>query len=363
MEWFKRNFLPLSLAIVIILGLSLTILTFYDNGLETTEGVVVGNSSYSSESKLETLHNNVVSGGPPPDGIPPIENPQYTSIQNMEMDDDHQVFVYETNNQTYIYPQRILVWHEIVNDEFSDEKVSITYCPLTGSAVAFEGTLDTINTTYGTSGDLVNSNLIMYDRSTNSRIPQILGEGIQGDLKGKRLSLDPLIWTEWGLAKREYDEARVLTENTGFSRDYNEDSYGSYLESGTYYQEGGFIFPLVHENNEYGLKQVFIGVRSDEPVAISKAFMREQHVLNFKAGNTSLVAFYDEDLDNVFVYERRFQRDILEFENTDNGFVDQQGRVWNSRGESSLGELRWEDSFDVFWGAWYGFYPETKVFA
>ncbi|MBT3320214.1 MAG: DUF3179 domain-containing protein, partial [Clostridia bacterium] len=128
------------------------------------------------------------------DSIPPIENPIYTTIEEADLlfEDYDRMFVYEAAEGVYVYPQRIMVWHEIVNETIDGQLVSVTYCPLTSSVIAYTGA-DGIHddNTYGTSGNLLNSNLVMYDRNTDSRIPQILGIGVTGELNGFELNTLP----------------------------------------------------------------------------------------------------------------------------------------------------------------------------
>lgn len=355
----KKNMLYVLLGVV---GFSFIFILFFgaSNQNETT---LMNTSEVSKEDdKLQLLLNNIRSGGPPPDGIPPIEEPKYQNINKVNMHPNEPVFIQETNEGIFVYPQRILVYHEIVNEEFDGVKTSITYCPLTGSALTFDGEIDGEETTYGTSGKLVNSNLVMYDRKTNSYIPQILGTAIKGELSKTTIDLKPLIWSTWERAQNVYDDANVLTEDTGFIRNYDRDPYGSYLENNTYYQQGDGLFPVVYENKSEQAKEIYIGVRTPQPVGIQKEFMRNEKLFEFQAGNQSLVAFYDEPLDAVFVYDRNFDGQILTFEQKNNVFIDQNENEWNTRGQSTTGSLRWAPSFDVYWFAWFAFFPETKVY-
>lgn len=284
------------------------------------------------EERLSSFEANIRSGGPPKDGIPPIENPKYISMQEADemLDDNDVVFIVESEDGIYIYPQKILVWHEIVNEEFDGEKVSITYCPLTGSAIGFKGSLSVRETTFGTSGKLLNSNLVMYDRVTESYWPQILGIAIKGELKGERLDEFPVIWTRWNLAKSYYNEANVLSENTGFIRNYDRDPYGSYLQQNNYYDSGKPLFPVMYADKRFQDKEVVIAGRLNEiPFAILKSSIREKRILEFEIKGEKLKAIYNESLDTV--------------------------KVFDSSGSHI-------NSFDVMWFAWYAFEPETEVF-
>lgn len=308
--------------------------------------------------------DNLVSGGPGKDGIPAINSPNYQSTKAADdfLDPKDVVFIVKKEKKVRIYPQKILVWHEIVNDNFDKEKLSITYCPLTGSAIGYKGYIKKINkeTTYGVSGKLINSNLVMYDRETDSYIPQILGEGITGELSGEVLDTFPVVWTTWELAKEKYPQAEVLTDKTGFFRNYNRDPYGSYLEKGNYYDSGGAVFPLMNRDNRLPEKEVVIGIRiRANPIAIRKEFMRENKVHNDKSAG--IVAFYDESLDDVRVFSSNFKGEALTFTYEDGVTLDNKNRTWSVEGISSDGHLEWVDSFDVMWFAWAAFFPETKL--
>ncbi|MGH8925600.1 MAG: DUF3179 domain-containing (seleno)protein, partial [Acidimicrobiia bacterium] len=132
--------------------------------------------------ELADFADNVRFGGPPKDGIPPLDEPRYLGAEEVDfLKDGDVVFGLEREGRVVAYPQLVLVWHEIVNDTFPDGPLSVTYCPLTGSTVAFRGTATSGEAyTFGTSGNLVNSNLLMYDRQTDSRWPQILAQAISG---------------------------------------------------------------------------------------------------------------------------------------------------------------------------------------
>jgi len=323
------------------------------------------------QQALDKFFLNLKSGGPSKDGIPPIENPNYLSITDADenIDDNEVVFVVESSDGVFIYRQRILAWHEIVNETFSGEKMSITYCPLTGSAVGFKGAVSRGETTFGTSGKLLNSNLVMYDRLTGSYIPQLLGKAINGNLKGERLDEFPIIWTRWFKAKSFYEEAQVLSEKTGFIRNYRGDPYGSYLEKNNYYDSGGALFPVMHQDNRFEPKEVVMAGRVNEtPFAILKQKIRSEKVMNLELENIPLVALYDGELDTVRIFRRMDQDQTLTFRFENGDFLDENTMsIWNERGAAVEGQqqgaqLEAINSFDVMWFAWVAFHPETEVY-
>jgi hypothetical protein len=166
-----------------------------------------------NKEQSSTLQNNVTvtgrvkhtipldeikDGGPPPDGIPSIDNPKFVKVSQAQfVSDDDLVIGLKLNGQTKAYPLFILVWHEIVNDKLGDTPVTVTYCPLCFTTQVFERTLNDTDVQFGTSGKLYNSNLVMYDRLTGSYWSQALGESIKGPLAGNELKKIPFDLVRW----------------------------------------------------------------------------------------------------------------------------------------------------------------------
>jgi hypothetical protein len=318
---------------------------------------------------LEKFSRNVRSGGPPKDGIPPIDEPSYISVQAADdvIGDDEVVFILESSNPVKIYPQYILVYHEIVNEELDGEPISITYCPLTGSAIGYKGDIRTAETTFGTSGKLLNSNLVMYDRATDSYWPQILGTAINGPSKGKTLYTTPVSWTLWSLAKVQYPEALILSQETGFIRNYGADPYGSYADEDSYYQAGNPFFPVMNTDDRLPPKEVVIGIKTGgAQLAVPKSSVADAGVLNLELGGSPIVTIYDESLDVVRVYSRLVNGETLEFSIRDGEVVDGSGTSWTVKGQALEGPMDGESlasvsHFDVMWFAWTAFYPDTEL--
>lgn len=355
------------LLLVILVGLlSAIAVTNISTDKEVDEPVVIQRQDEEHNVKEELTSNYIdyiMSGGPPKDGIPPIDDPEYISLEEADkyLNDFDKVFVYVSAEGVYIYPQRILVWHEIVNDNIADENVSITYCPLTGSAICYLGP-----TTYGTSGKLLNSNLVMYDRATDSYIPQILGVGINNNLKGTALNTNTLLWANWIDVKTEYDDLLVLSTETGYLRDYNSDPYGSYLpdDDKSYYYVGEPFFPLMEENDgTFTSKKVVVGVKYDKGIiAIDPKLVRENGVLSFSISSESAVAIYDYNLKATRVFLSSVEDNEIVLKMKENQIIDQRGIIWNEQGISSNNEHLTEITFfDVMWFAWHAFYPDTEV--
>ncbi|MGH7771909.1 MAG: DUF3179 domain-containing (seleno)protein [Candidatus Binatia bacterium] len=325
----------------------------------------------AKEWSLDEFAKNIQSGGPPKDGIPPIERPKYVSAAEAEkfLKPKDIVFGLDYRGVVKAYPQKILVWHEIVNEQIAGEKLSITYCPLTGSVVGFRGRSKGGEwLTFGTSGKLVNSNLLMYDRQTNSEWPQILGVAISGPNKGATLEEIPLAWTNWSRWQKRHPNSQVLSTETGFFRSYGRDPYGSYERQGTYYDSAGPFFPIMAQDNRFSPKQVVVGIKADgRRLAIPKENLRAKKFAQASLGKSPLVALYDPDIDAVSVYFRRAQGKDLTFRSEDGRIVDEQTQsVWKGDGRAAEGKLagarlKQVPSFDVMWFAWYAFFPETQV--
>lgn len=281
--------------------------------------------------------------------------------------DSDKVFIMETSDVVYIYPQMIMVWHEIVNDTIGNQPVSITYCPLTGSVVGYSGNIaGHTDNTYGTSGKLLNSNLVLYDRITESEIPQILGVAINNSLEGSELNTFPIYWTDWANARTAYPEALVLSIKTGFQREYFMDPYGSYDpdEKGSYYTSGAPKFDVINENDgTFSDKKIITGVKYfDSRIAIDPELVKSLHLLQFDIGDIEAIAIYDDTIEAVRVFNSNYQNNTLKFIYQNDKITDDRGTVWYANGISENGEkLEPLTHFDVMWFAWYTYYPETEV--
>lgn len=306
------------------------------------------------QAPLEAYREAKLSGGPGKDGIPSIDAPRFWSAQEADgnLDDADKVIALVADGRARAYPQRILVWHEIVNDAPGRQALAITYCPLTGTSLAFERGGDT----FGVSGSLVNSNLIMYDRQTDTWIPQILAVAIQGPHAGAALVERPLVWTTWGRWRKRHPDTEVLSTRTGFARNYNTDPYGSYNPLDGYYQpDAPPLFPLMAEDTRFPPKSPVIGARTaKDAVAFPKDALREAGQLVHEGGGSVFVAVYDEGLDTGYVFESsRPPAAAAVVEGTGPG---------NVRWPAGF-DARALNAFEAMWFAWAAFYPKTLVHA
>jgi hypothetical protein len=294
----------------------------------------------------------MMSGGPGKDGIPSIDAPTFWNATDGDryLDDGDIVFGLVEGGVARAYPQRVLVWHEIVNDSVGGRNLAVTYCPLTGTAIAFERN----DTEFGVSGNLVNSNLVMYDRDTDTWFPQVLAVGIRGPLAGAALVERPLVWTTWERWRATHPRTEVLSTSTGFARNYERDPYGGYNPpSGYYHPDSPRLFPVMNDDGRFPPKAMFVAGRtSDTAVAFALASLRERRRLVQDSADGPFTAIYDEALDTGYIFR---------------GAGDARASV----DTSAIAAVRWTggtalepvNTFQAMWFAWAAFYPDSAVHA
>jgi hypothetical protein len=173
--------------------------------------------------------DDLISGGPPPDGIPPIDDPKFLSpVGATFLADGEPVLAVEIDGDARAYPLQIMTWHEIVNDEIGGVPVAVTYCPLCNTGIAFERpTIDGELLDFGTSGKLYNSNLVMYDRQSGTYWAQATGQALVGPYSGEQLQFVPARILSFGDWREEHPDGLVLSRDTGHERPYGENPYVS----------------------------------------------------------------------------------------------------------------------------------------
>ena len=363
-----------TLSISGILSLILIIPTINVNSVSVTNPVAnSGNINSASVPQFEKEENSIVpldqivSGGPPPDGIPSIDNPKFISIQeaNKYLEDSELVLGLNINGDVRAYPLQILVWHEIVNDKVNDVPVAVTYCPLCFTNQVFNRTLDNGQVLeFGTSGKLYNSNLVMYDRTTKSLWSQAMAQGIVGKFAGvklERIPFDIAYWKEW---KELYPDSKVLSRDAGSARPYGADPYGDY------YTNGDVLFPVSNKDSRLGLKEIVIGFENNGQYKAYKLQETEnKNVINDQVNGKHL-ALYSLYPFMVRAYDPLVDGRVLEFSyNTkDQNFVDKQtSSSWNFEGKAVSGQMKGKQltrlPFDQgFWFEWVAFHPKTELY-
>jgi hypothetical protein len=237
--------------------------------------------------------NEVISGGPPPDGIPPVDDPVFLDVAgNLELlPENEPVVALEIHGDARAYPIRAMVWHEIVNDTVGGVPVSVTYCPLCNSAATYERTIDGVETTFGTSGRLFASALVMYDRATETLWTHYNGQAVIGVLTGAELVEHPSPLMAWSQFRSTYPTGQVLDwTQTGFDRDYGRNPYTGYDDP----ENTPFLFRGVLDDRAAAMQRV-VGVEHE---GSSAAFTLEAvsggagQATHVEVGDTELVVFW-----------------------------------------------------------------------
>jgi hypothetical protein len=343
---------------------------------------------------LRYMYNELVSTGVGRNAIGPVYRPVFMPVADagLSMDNQEPVFVvHYPGGITRVYPQSIMVWHEIVNDslpnpeatatqrtygasqltkaESEGNNYTISYSPLTGTIMAFKSRAGRFPSSFGNEGKLLNANLVMFDHSSNSLWSQLLAACIDGPLAGKRLERYPIYWTRWGGVKNRYPDAQVLSRATGYKRSYGRDPYGSYLHPGSYYDDTRLMFPVTQRSDLLPPKERILGLEIDSLFgALILEPVRTAKTINQTMGVFKLAAFYDDELDRVRVFESRLPNgNILEFNFFEGKIRDKNtNSEWNTDGECVYGRMRGTNltpvlAIDSMWFAWYAFHPDTKI--
>lgn len=226
------------------------------------------------------------SGGPGKDGIPAIDDPVLAPVDEIDfLEDAEPVVAVELDDEARAYPIQILIWHEIVNDELAGTPVSVTFCPLCNTALAFDRRVDGRTLDFGTTGNLRNSDLVMYDRQTQSWWQQFGGEALVGELTGTKLDRVPARIVAWRDFRREFPQGTVLTRETGHDRPYGRNPYSGYDDA-----DSGPFFPVENDDDDrLPPKERVVFVESgDEAVAVPFSLLRERRQVEVELDGRTL---------------------------------------------------------------------------
>ncbi len=227
---------------------------------------------FDEQTPIAVDRDSLIQACPSRDCIPSIDTPEFVSSDQADfVADDDLVLAVALNGVLKAYPTKILIHHEIVNDDFDGEPVAVTYCPLCGSGVAFEGKLDGEPVEFGVSGVLHESDLVLYDRNSETLWAQVTGAGMMGPKTGEQLQEVPLVMTEWRTWRQQHPDTLVLSTNTGFDKDYTVDRYADYRESDR------LFLPVSASDARLHVKKVIYGVMVDEqPVAYEAEWLKSK---------------------------------------------------------------------------------------
>ena len=373
----KKSIAVVVVAILSIVGVILSVIIVIPtiNTNPTSITITAGGNTNSAasataEEKEKSIVplDQIVSGGPPPDGIPSIDNPKFISVQEASkfLEDSELVLGLNINGDIRAYPLQILVWHEIVNDEIGSIPVAVTYCPLCFTNQVFNRTIDDRKEVveFGTSGKLYNSNLVMYDRTSKSLWSQAMAEGIVGKYAGtklERVPFDVAYWKEW---KQLYPDSKILSRDTGSNRPYGVDPYGDY------YTNSDVLFPISNRDDRFGLKEIVVGFENKgQYKAYKLQEIEDNKVINDQVNGKSITLFSSYPF-MIRAYDPIAEGQTLEFTYNpkSKNFLDEQtGSEWNFEGKAISGQMKGKQltrlPFDEgFWFEWVAFHPKTEIY-
>ena len=182
-------------------------------------------------SRTSVPWSDILSGGPPKDGIPAIDNPKFEVVPSTDLAPNEPVIGLDIGGDARAYPLRVLIWHEIVNDTVGGKPVTVTYCPLCNSAIVFARSVNDRALDFGTTGKLRHSDLVMYDRQTESWWQQFTGEAIIGEMLGTVLALVPARLESFADFTARHPQGKVLVPSNPGLRDYGRNPYAGYDSS------------------------------------------------------------------------------------------------------------------------------------
>lgn len=328
------------------------------------------------------------SGGPPRDGIPPIDAPRYESQEQADawLSPEEPVIAVALEQPdgtvaTRAYPLQILLWHEIVNDTLGETPVAVTFCPLCYTAVAYDRRLDPGGTVYdfGTTGNLRHSDLVMWDRQTESWWQQFSGDAIVGELTGAHLTFLPAQVVSWDAFRQTYPDGDVLSRDTGFSRAYGSNPYPGYddIDSRPFLFDGETDERLPPMERVVGVVLGGQGVAYPFPAlevarVVADEVAGSEIVVLWTPGANSAVDAQDlvdgRDIGQAGVFHRTLDGRALTFSpGPGDRFTDEEtGSTWTASGLATAGELAGARLAPiphtvVFWFAWAAFQPEGQL--
>ena len=355
--------------------------TFIDDLDDQPPGNAI--QQFSTNFEIHSVsYRDILSGGPPKDGIPAIDDPKYSTIKEADMwiADNEPVILLKIDNMARAYPLQILTWHEIVNDQLNGVPVVVSFCPLCNTAIVYSRTMNGEILDFGTTGRLRYSNLIMYDRQHETWWQQATGEAIVGDLTGSHLQALPAFIISWQDYKNQFPTGDVLSKETGFQRSYGTNPYSGYddVNNAPFLYDGpqtpGLLPPVA---------RVLAVEINGESVAYPYTILENKPVINDTIGDTSVVVFWTKGtasaLDNfeisksrdvgaAVIYESLIDGETLIFSMIDGKIIDLETESsWNFFGEAVSGPMQGKSlrpiiAINHFWFSWAAFRPDTQIY-
>jgi hypothetical protein len=385
LEMMKRLWLIASLAltVIVVAACDADQPSTPDRGSrgDPADGLQVDTSGWETDfSKHSVPLSEFQSGGPPRDGIPPVDEPKPTSQTEADewVSEREPVLTVEVGDQVRAYPLQILVWHEIVNDTLGGRPIAVTYCPLCNSSLVFDRRVGGRTLTFGTTGNLRRSDLVMWDRQTESWWQQLSAEAVVGELTGTSLKVLPSQVLSWADFKRIHPDADVLSRDTGVQRDYGNNPYAGYDQP----DSEPFLFEGETDDRLPPKERVVAVFAEDETVVVPFSRLVREPVVGTEAGGRPVVVLYkrgvvspldgpsiegSRDVGTAAAFDSRVDGRSLSFERRGDAFVDREtGSRWDIAGRAVAGELAGERLTPVrhdqqFWFALAAFVPDARI--
>ena len=342
--------------VVLILGIALTLLACKKKDKVLKEDWLIP-------------REEIKDGGPGKDGIPSVDSPQLVTASSISyLADDDLVIGVKIGNVVRAYPHPILDWHEIINDGIGTDKYSIVYCPLTGTGMSWNRKIDGVTTTFGVSGLLYNSNIIPFDRNSDSNWSQMLLKSVNGDKAGKAVQVNKSLETTWKTWQAMYPQTTVVSTNTGFNRNYENYPYGSYKTN------NNLLFSITNSDTRLPKKERVAGVISGGNARVYRfgSFADSITTINDNINGTPLVCVGSEK-DNFIMIMTRVTSNgtTLIFEPIQDSLPivmkDGSGSRWDVMGNAVSGprmgeQLKFPPSYMGYWFSWAAFYPSVEIY-
>ena len=308
-------------------GFKLTMVLAITGSLVAGTYWLAGGSGGSFDlSKHSVPLDQIVSGGPGRDGIPAILNPQFVPASEATfLKDEDRILALSQGKEAKAYPIKILNWHEVVNDTIGGSPVVVSFCPLCGTGIGFDAEAQGKTLTFGVSGLLYQSDLLMYDHQTESLWSQIEMEAVAGPLTGTKLTHLFLEHTTWGEWREAHPTTLVLSTKTGHFRDYDRDPYSGYA------QRRDLMFDVTRFDPTYHPKEWVLGLEID---GVFKAY--------------------------PFVELKKLHEPLADRVNGQKVHIHFNPHTQSASVTDADGQPM--PSLMAFWFAWYAFHPDTHVF-
>ncbi len=339
-------------------------------------------SPFDTDRTKRTIDvSELQAGGPPKDGIPSIDTPSFVSTEAARdwIEPQEPVIALEINGAARAYPLQVLTFHEIVNDRVGGVPVAVTFCPLCYSAIVFERILQGEPVEFGVSGLLRKSDLVMYDRKTETLWQQFNGQAIVGDLAGQTLEQVPSQIVSYQQFRSAYPDGQVLSRDTGHDRPYGQNPYAGYDDI----DKKPFLFRGEQDGRLPPMEKVIAISMDGTDKAYPHRVTKEQRVIRDMVNGQPVVVWHGEgavsaldaqqisrskEVGSTGVFDPRVDGRTLHFRYEDGRFVDEEtGSTWSITGRAVSGPLEGRQlerigHGDYFAFAWFAFKPETTIY-